>query len=333
MKILVTGGCGFIGSNLVRRLLRETDHAVVNLDKLTYSGNPANLAGVAGAHPGRYRFVRGCITDPAVVSPLVREADAVLHLAAESHVDRSIAAGGARVFVETNVLGTQTLLDALRDDPGGRTKPFVHVSTDEVYGDLPLDEPDRKFSETTPYAPSSPYSASKAASDHLARAHGHSFGLDVRVTHCSNNFGPYQFPEKVIPLFVTNLLRGERVPLYGDGSNVRDWLHVEDHCAALLAVLERGHAGETYDIGGDNERSNRELTAMLLDAFGLDDAWIRPVADRAGHDRRYAIDASKARRELGWRPTRSAWPDALHKTIQWYRDHEPWWRPLLPEGR
>ena len=337
MNLLVTGGCGFIGTNLVRRLLRETDHTVVNLDALTYAANPAGLAGVAEAYPGRYRFVHASITDAAAVEPLVREADAVLHLAAESHVDRSVAAGGARVFVETNVLGTQVILDAVRgaeaaDPRGGRRRRLVHVSTDEVYGDLPLDRPELRFSEATPYAPSSPYSASKAASDLLVRAAHHSFGLDAVVTHCSNNFGPYQFPEKVIPLFIQRLMDGQKVPLYGDGRNVRDWLHVEDHCAALTAVLERGRPGQTYAIGGDNERSNRELTGMLLDAFGVGEDRIEPVEDRLGHDRRYAIDASKIRAELGWEPERSAWPGALEETVRWYRENEAVWRPLVGAG-
>ena len=325
MNLLVTGGCGFIGSNLVRRLLRETDHRVVNLDKLTYSGTTTSLGGVAD--DPRYRFVRGCVTDAGLVQRLVAEADAVLHLAAESHVDRSIEDG--RVFVETNVLGTQTLLDALRRDPDGKRKRLVHVSTDEVFGDLPLDRPDLRFREDTPLNPSSPYAASKAGSDLLVLAYARTFGLDAVITNCSNNFGPYQFPEKVIPLFVTRLMAGGRVPLYGDGKNVRDWLHVEDHCEALIAVLERGRPGERYGIGGDNERSNLELTHALLACFGLGADHIQPVEDRAGHDRRYAIDAAKIRDELGWRPTRSAWPAALEQTVAWYRDHEAWWRPLL----
>ncbi|BAM02580.1 dTDP-glucose 4,6-dehydratase [Phycisphaera mikurensis] len=332
MNLLVTGGSGFIGTTLVRLLLRETGHRVVNLDKLTYSGDTGSLAGVGGEHPGRYRLVRGCVTDAAAVFPLVAEADAVLHLAAESHVDRSIATGGARVFVETNVMGTQTLLDALRSTPGGLAKRLVHVSTDEVYGDLPLGEPGVRFTEETPYAPSSPYSASKAASDLLVRAAVRTHGQNACVTHCSNNFGPWQFPEKVIPLFIARLMDGRRVPLYGDGRNVRDWLHVEDHARALLAVLERGRAGETYDVGGDNERSNAELTAMLLDAFGLGEDRIERVADRPGHDRRYAIDAAKIRRELGWAPRRSAWPEALLETVAWYRENEAWWRPLLEKA-
>ncbi len=325
MNLLVTGGSGFIGSNLVRHLLASGDDHVVNLDKLTYSGNAANLTDIE-TNP-RYRFVRGCITDPAVVEPLIRGADAVFHLAAESHVDRSIE--DARPFVTTNVLGTMTLLDALRRDPNGSSKTFVHVSTDEVFGDLPLSRPDLRFHEETPYAPSSPYAASKAGSDLLAHAYHRTFGLDVRITNCSNNFGPYQHPEKVIPLFITNLLRGRKVPLYGDGQNVRDWLHVQDHCEALRCVLERGRPGERYCIGGDNERSNLELTHTLLELMGFGDDMIQPVEDRPGHDRRYAIDSGKIRVQLGWRPSRSRWPAALADTVSWYRDHRTWWEPLL----
>lgn len=327
MNILLTGGSGFIGSNFVRYVLEHTDDSVVNLDALTYSGRRETLADVA--RDARYRFVHGNILDSEVVERLVHEADAVVHMAAESHVDRSIE--DATPFVKTNVLGTQVLLDALRRDPEHGRKTFVHVSTDEVFGDLPLDCPDLQFSEDTPYAPSSPYSASKASSDHFARACHHTFGLDVRVTNCSNNFGPHQFPEKVIPLFITNLLRGQKVPLYGDGRNVRDWLHVQDHCEAVYAVLTRGRAGETYCIGGNNERSNLELTHEILRLMGFGDdpeAMIRPVEDRLGHDRRYAIDATKIKTELGWEPSRSAWPTALEETVRWYTDHEAWWAPL-----
>jgi dTDP-glucose 4,6-dehydratase len=321
--ILVTGGCGFIGSNFVRFVLqRRAAWRVVNLDALTYAGNPANLEDLE--RDERYTFIRGDIRDRKTVEAALIGCDAVVHLAAESHVDRSIIDGGP--FVPTNVHGTQVLLDACR--AARQVGRFVHVSTDEVYGELPLDQPELKFTETTPLAPGSPYSASKAASDLLALAYHRTYELPVLVTRCSNNFGPYQFPEKVIPLFVTNLIDGLKVPLYGDGRNVRDWLHVLDHCEALLAVLERGRAGEVYNIGGDNERSNLELTHAILDLMGHDEAMILPVADRPGHDRRYAIDASKTHDELGWSPTRSAWPAALARTVQWYADHESWWRPL-----
>ena len=332
-SVLVTGGAGFIGSNFVRFLLRERPQwKVTNLDLLTYSGNLENLADVQD-NPS-YRFVKGDICDRALVDGLLAEHDAAAHLAAESHVDRSIYDAGP--FVRSNVLGTQTLLDAARQawdtgSAGGeKAGRFLHVSTDEVYGSLPLDRPELMFTEDTPLGPHSPYSASKAASDLLVQACFHTHGLDASITRCSNNFGPWQFPEKVIPLFVTNLVQGEPVPLYGDGLNVRDWLHVEDHCEALLAVLERGSAGEVYNIGGNNERSNLELTREILRLMGLEgpdaDAMIRPVPDRLGHDRRYAIDATKIARDLGWRPTRSAWPAALEQTVRWYRDNEPWWR-------
>jgi dTDP-glucose 4,6-dehydratase len=265
--------------------------------------------------------VIGDIQDRARVMPLVAENELVIHFAAESHVDRSIA--DARAFIDTNVTGTLSLLDAMRVKGSGR---FVHVSTDEVYGSLPLDRPDLRFTEETPIAPSSPYSASKAASDGLVRAYHHTYGMDTVTTRCSNNFGPWQFPEKVIPLFITNLLQGRKVPLYGDGLNVRDWLHVLDHCEAIVAVAERGRAGEVYNIGGDNECSNVDLTHMLIDALGADKSRIEWVADRLGHDRRYAIDSSKLQNELGWKPTRSQWPQALIETVNWYKANETWWQ-------
>jgi dTDP-glucose 4,6-dehydratase len=321
--IMLTGGCGFIGSNFVRFVLEQRpDYQLINVDCLTYSGNPENLTEVED--DPRYRFEHADICDLPRMAELIAQADAVVHMAAESHVDRSII--DARPFVRTNVLGTQTLLDALRQaDPDNR-KRFVHVSTDEVFGDLPIDQPELKFTEQTPYRPSSPYSASKAASDMLVRAYVHTFGIDALITNCSNNFGPYQFPEKVIPLFVTNLIEGRKLPLYGDGRNVRDWLHVDDHCEAVLTVLEKGTGGHTYCIGGDNEQSNLQLTHAILQAMGKDESWIEPVRDRPGHDRRYAIDASKIKRELGWSPSRSAWPGALQQTVQWYVDHPQWWQ-------
>ena len=326
LHLLITGGCGFIGSNFIR-LVRacQPDWRITNLDCLTYSGNPENLADLEG--DSRYTFVKGDIRDAALVERLAREADHIVHFAAESHVDRSIL--DSRPFVETNVVGTQTLLDAARkagDYTSGGPKRFLHVSTDEVYGDLPLDKPDLKFTETTPIQPSSPYSASKAASDLLVQAYHHTFGLNACITRCSNNFGPYQFPEKVIPLFVTNLLEGRPVPLYGDGRNVRDWIHVDDHGEALLAILMRGRAGDVYNIGGNNERSNLELTHAILLAMGRGPEMIQRVTDRLGHDRRYAIDNAKIRKELGWSPTRSAWPGALEQTVRWYAEHEQWWR-------
>ncbi|MFK7961274.1 MAG: dTDP-glucose 4,6-dehydratase [Phycisphaerales bacterium] len=326
-RILVTGGAGFIGSNLVRMLRRERpDVHVVNLDALTYAGNPANLADLVD--DDGYTFLHGDIRDRDVVDRALEGCDAVMHLAAESHVDRSIV--DSLPFIRTNVEGTQVLLDACRARAGApdAIKVFLHVSTDEVYGELPLDAPDELFTEDTPLAPSSPYSASKAASDMLALAAHHTHGMPVRVTRCSNNFGPYQYPEKVIPLFVSNLIEGEQVPLYGDGRNVRDWLHVEDHCEALIAVMERGTDGRVYNIGGNNERSNLELTHSILELMGEGHDRIRPVEDRKGHDLRYAIDATRMRTELNWEPSRSAWPQALAATIDWYRDHRAWWEPL-----
>lgn len=323
--LLVTGGCGFIGSNFVRFVLQHRPGwRVTNLDALTYSGNPENLADLED--DDRYRFVKGSINDANLCRELATNCDGVVHFAAESHVDRSIM--DSRPFIETNVMGTQTLLDAARHAGGydGGGKRLLHVSTDEVYGDLPLDKPDLKFTETTSIKPSSPYSASKAASDHLVRAAVHTFKMDCVTTRCSNNFGPYHFPEKVIPLFVTNLIEGEKVPLYGDGKNVRDWLHVEDHCEAILTVFEKAEAGSVYNIGGNNERSNLELTHSILEAMGKGKDMIRYVEDRKGHDRRYAIDATKIKNDLGWEPSRSAWPEALERTIKWYVDNPQWWK-------
>jgi dTDP-glucose 4,6-dehydratase len=326
MHLLVTGGCGFIGANFVRFALEQRpDWRITNLDCLSYSGNPENLADVEG--DDRYEFVHGNILDRPLTEKLLSRSDAVVHFAAESHVDRSIL--DSRPFVESNVLGTQTMLDAARATwkiGSGYRGRFLHVSTDEVYGSLPLERPDLRFTEETPIQTSSPYSASKASSDLLVGAYHHTFGMDTVLTRCSNNFGPYQFPEKVIPLFVTNLLEGKKVPLYGDGRNVRDWLHVHDHCEAILTVLERGRSGETYNIGGNNERSNLELTHAILRIMGKDKRSIQFVPDRLGHDRRYAIDASKITNELGWQPSRSAWPQALETTVEWYVQNAAWWR-------
>jgi dTDP-glucose 4,6-dehydratase len=326
MHLLVTGGCGFIGSNFVRFVLAaRSGWRVTNLDALTYSGNLENLADLA-AEP-RYRFIHGNILDRRLVEDLLSECDAIAHLAAESHVDRSIL--DARPFVESNVMGTQTLLDAARAVWGAdSSRRFLHVSTDEVYGSLPLERPDLKFTEQTPLHTNSPYSASKAGSDLLVLAYHHTYRMNTVITRCSNNFGPYQYPEKVIPLFVTNLLEGKKVPLYGSGRNVRDWLHVDDHCEALLRVLEQGQAGEVYNIGGNNERSNLELTRTILDLMDRDASWIQHVPDRPGHDLRYAIDASKIAHQLQWEPTRSAWPVALRCTIEWYNDNVHWWKKL-----
>ena len=321
--LLVTGGCGFIGANFVRFVRQcRPDWHITNLDALSYSGNLENLADLeADEH---YAFVKGDIADAALVDKLVEPCDVVVHFAAESHVDRSIL--DARPFIDTNVVGTQTLLDAMRRVWKDDAKRFVHVSTDEVYGELPLERIDLKFTEQTTIAPNSPYAASKAASDLLVLASHHTFGLNVVVTRCSNNFGPYQFPEKVIPLFVTNLIEGRKVPLYGDGKNVRDWIHVDDHCQAVLAVLEHGATGQVYNIGADNEHTNLELTHAILDIMGYGEEMIEPVKDRLGHDRRYAIDSGKLQSELGVRATRSNWPEALASTVRWYIDNDQWWR-------
>jgi dTDP-glucose 4,6-dehydratase len=313
--LLVTGGCGFIGSNLIRYLL-ETDATVVvlNFDRLTYAGNLANLADLAG-HP-RYRFVRGDITDRKAVRAVVAEGvSGIINLAAESHVDRSIHDSGP--FVHTNVQGTQVLLDAAREF---RVPRYLQISTDEVYGSL---GPTGSFTEDTPLGPNSPYAASKAAADLLVRSYVHTFGLPAVITRCSNNYGPYQFPEKLIPLFITNLLRDEPVPVYGDGQNVRDWIHVRDHCAAIERVWREGRVGEVYNIGGRCERSNLELTHTLLEVMGKPRSLIRYVPDRPGHDRRYAIDFGKIERELGWRP-RVSFAEGLRDTVRWYTENPAW---------
>ncbi|MEU6006790.1 dTDP-glucose 4,6-dehydratase [Streptomyces sp. NPDC047453] len=317
MRILVTGGAGFIGSEYVRRQLDPDPTARITvLDKLTYSGVEANLAPVA-EHPG-YAFVRGDICDADVVDQVMAGHDAVVHFAAESHVDRSI--DGAGPFVRTNVMGTQVLLDAAHRHGVGR---FVHVSTDEVYGSVS----EGSWTEGWPLAPNSPYSASKAGSDLLALAYHRTHGLDVVVTRCTNNYGPRQFPEKVIPLFITNLLDGKTVPLYGDGSNVRDWLHVSDHCRGIDLVLRGGRAGEVYNIGGGTELTNHKLTGLLLDAVGAGWDRVEYAADRKGHDLRYSLDDGKIREQLGYTPQVS-FTDGLAATVDWYRTHRSWWEPL-----
>ncbi|ATZ29799.1 dTDP-glucose 4,6-dehydratase [Streptomyces lavendulae] len=319
MRLLVTGGAGFIGSHFVRTLLdggypgHEEDRVTV-LDKLTYAGNRENLP---AAHP-RLDFVRGDVCDEALLRSLLPGHDAVVHFAAESHVDRSVHS--AAEFVRTNVGGTQTLLDACLATGVGRV---VHVSTDEVYGSI--DE--GAWTEERPLLPNSPYAASKASSDLIARAYWRTHGLDVSITRCSNNYGPHQHPEKLIPLFVTNLLEGERVPLYGDGRNVREWLHVDDHCRAIALVLDRGRSGEVYNVGGGNEQTNLHITERLLALCGADASAVRRVADRKGHDLRYALDETKIREELGYAP-RIPFEQGLADTVAWYRDNPGWWKAV-----
>jgi dTDP-glucose 4,6-dehydratase len=333
-SILVTGGAGFIGSNFVLEWLRSGNGSLVNLDKLTYAGNPENLSSVA-ADP-RYTFVQGDIGDGELVRSLLAQhrPRAIVHFAAESHVDRSIL--GPDAFLKTNIDGTFSMLQAARayyETLAGEERArfrFLHVSTDEVYGTLKPEDP--AFHEETPYAPNSPYAASKAASDHLVRAWVHTYGLPAIITNCSNNYGPYQFPEKLIPLMITNALAGKPLPVYGDGLQVRDWLYVTDHCSALRAVLERGRIGETYNVGGGNQRTNREVVhtvCALLDELVPASAHrphaelIRTVADRPGHDRRYAIDARKIESELGWTAAES-FESGMRKTVEWYLENGPW---------
>ncbi|WKD33130.1 dTDP-glucose 4,6-dehydratase [Streptomyces xanthophaeus] len=317
MRILVTGGAGFIGSEFVRQQLAADATAQITVfDKLTYSGVEANLAPVAD-HPG-YTFVKGDICDADAVDQVMPGHDVVVHFAAESHVDRSIA--GAGPFVMTNVVGTQVLLDSARKHGVGR---FVHISTDEVYGSIT----EGSWTEEWPLVPNSPYSASKASSDLLALAYARTHGMDVVVTRCSNNYGHYQFPEKVIPLFVSNLMDGKKVPLYGNGGNVRDWLHVSDHCRGIDLAMRKGRAGEVYNIGGGTELTNKELTGVLLEAAGLGWDMVEHVEDRKGHDLRYSIDISKIGAELGYAP-QVTFEDGIKATIEWYRENRAWWEPL-----
>lgn len=317
-RLLVTGGAGFIGSNFVRYVLDNTDDHVTVLDKLTYAGNVRSLDSLPQE---RFRFVKGDITDDALVLSLVESVDAVVHYAAESHNDNSLQ--NPRPFLDTNVTGTFTLIEAARR----LEKRFHHISTDEVYGDLELDDPAR-FTEQTPYNPSSPYSSTKAASDLLVRAWVRSFGLQATISNCSNNYGPYQHVEKFIPRQITNVIDGVRPKLYGTGENVRDWIHADDHSSAVLAILERGRIGETYLIGADGEQSNRYVIEQILSAMGKSPGAYDHVIDRPGHDMRYAIDSTKLRRELGWRPRYDDFEAGLVSTIRWYQDNESWWRPL-----
>ena len=318
MKLLVTGGCGFIGSNFIIYILKKyPNYSIINLDKLTYAGNLNNLKSVENNE--NYEFVYGDICNKELVNYLVKKVDAIVHFAAESHVDRSILS--SEEFVKTNVLGTQILLDsALRNNK----KRFHHISTDEVFGALGAVG---KFNENTPYNPHSPYSASKASADHLVRAYYDTHKLPITISNCSNNYGPYQFPEKLIPLFITNLIEGKQLRVYGKGENVRDWVHVQDHNEAIDLILHKGKLGETYCLGGDAEVKNIEITKLILKEFGMGDEMIDYVEDRKGHDFRYAIDFTKIKNELGWEP-KISFEEGLKKTVEWYKENEWWWKPL-----
>ena len=319
MKILVTGGAGFIGSNFIRYWLAAyPDDSVINLDLLTYAGNPENLNDLE--HHANYKFVLGDICDQPLVNDLVRGVDLIVHFAAETHVDRSIVDAGA--FLKTNVFGTYSLLEAAKNNGNIR---FHHISTDEVFGSL---EPGaEKFNEATAYDPRSPYSASKAASDHLVRAYFHTHNLPITISNCTNNYGPFQFPEKLIPLFITNLLEGKKVPVYGRGSNIRDWIYVDDHNAGVEAIIKKGRIGETYCLGGENELSNLEITKNILELIGAGDDRIEYVEDRKGHDFRYAMNISKAKKELSWYPIVD-FKTGLVKTVAWYKDNQEWWKKI-----
>jgi len=319
MKILVTGGAGFIGSNFIHYWLNKyPEDKIINFDALTYAGNLDNLQDVEN-NPN-YKFIKGDITDEVAVSAAVQKVDLIVHFAAESHVDRSIK--NSADFIHTNVEGTRILLEAAKNNGHIR---FHHISTDEVFGSLELGED--KFTENTPYDPRSPYSASKAASDHLVRAYFHVHGLPITISNCSNNYGPCQYPEKLIPLFITNLIEGKKVPVYGSGKNIRDWIHVEDHNRGVEAVIKQGKIGETYCLGGGNEKSNLEITKDILNIMGFEEDMIEYVADRRGHDFRYAIDFSKAQRELGWEP-QIDFISGLKLTVEWYKNNQAWWQKL-----
>ena len=317
MRLLVTGGAGFIGSNFVHHVLSHTDHTVTVLDKLTYAGNLASLDGLP---EDRFRFVKGDITDAGLVDELFADVDAVVHYAAESHNDNSL--DNPRPFLDTNIIGTYTLLEAARK----HDRRLHHISTDEVYGDLELDDPER-FTESTPYNPSSPYSSTKAGSDLLVRAWVRSFGVQATISNCSNNYGPFQHVEKFIPRQITNVIRRIRPKLYGAGENVRDWIHADDHSSAVLTILDKGQIGQTYLIGADGERSNKDVVELILQLMGEPADAYEHVTDRAGHDLRYAIDSTRLRTELGWTPQYGDFEAGLAATIDWYRENEAWWAP------
>jgi len=341
MEILITGGCGFIGSNFTRYLLKNReDVKVINIDNLTYAGNLANLIDVQRGYPDRYAFVKGDIADKKIIKDIFEKSDisCVINFAAESHVDRSVI--GPEIFVRTNILGTFNLLETartfwpLQDPENSKARRFLHISTDEVYGSL---GETGYFTERSSYDPSSPYSASKASSDHMVRAYGRTYGLPTIITNCSNNYGPYQFPEKLIPLMFTNAMQSIELPVYGDGENVRDWIYVEDHCEALLTVLEEGLPGESYNIGGNCEKQNKEIVHLICDTLDeqlglLNDQprrdLIRFVTDRPGHDRRYAVDTHKIRQNLGWKP-KVSFENGIQRTVEWYLNHSKWIEEIL----
>lgn len=322
MRLLVTGGCGFIGSNFIRLFLKTyPDSSIINVDKLTYAGNLENLSDLS--HSARYHFIRGDIAEATLMEDLIRKGvDAIVNFAAESHVDRSIEDPTA--FMKTNVFGTFVLLEAVRKASSSQKIRFLHISTDEVYGSL---GEIGAFTEETPLAPNSPYSASKTAADMMVRAYHRTYGLPVLITRCSNNYGPYQFPEKLIPLMVSNAIEGKDLPIYGDGMYIRDWIYVEDHCRAVDKVLQQGSAGEVYNIGGRSEKTNLYVAKTILDRLEKPHSLIRFVADRPGHDRRYAIDFSKIEKELGWAPMVS-FEEGIHQTIEWYQAHPEWWKKI-----
>jgi len=329
--ILITGGLGFIGSNFIRYVLSKNEEVrLINLDSVTYAGNPQNLKEIAEEYPGRYTFIKGDICDQKLVEMIFEKNDpnAVINFAAESHVDRSIE--DPNVFIKTNVLGTANLLNSAKKlwkhDLAG--KRFLQVSTDEVYGTLPEDRPEIKFTEDTPLNPHSPYSASKTSADLIAKSFFDTFGFPVLITRCSNNYGPYQFPEKLIPVIISNALKDKNLPVYGDGKNIRDWLYVEDHCDAIWSVLTKGIVGEVYNIGGNNEIQNIEIVKMILDHLGKPHSLITYVKDRLGHDRRYAIDATKIKNELGWEP-KYKFEDKIKDTIEWYVKNNVWINNIL----
>jgi dTDP-glucose 4,6-dehydratase len=319
MKILVTGGAGFIGSNFIRYIFKNhPNYDIINLDLLTYAGNLENLKDAEG-NPN-YKFIKGDIADKDLANDLIKDADIIVNFAAESHVDRSILDSAA--FIHTNILGTHNLLEAAKNNG---LKRFHHVSTDEVFGHLGLNDP--AFNEKTSYSPRSPYSASKAAADHLVMAYHHTYDLPVTISNCSNNYGPFQFPEKLHGLFITNLIEGKKVPVYGDGMQIRDWLYVEDHCDAIDAIIHRGKIGQTYCVGGNTEKPNIEITKKILEILGKGEEMIEYAKDRPGHDRRYAIDFSKIKKELRWEP-KTGFEKGMEETVEWYKNNPDWWQKI-----